>query len=157
MIKQLEIKGKDIEAKGNFAFARKAKEFDDRDEEGNKREGLTKIYNGLLSRKTDSIIDFWECAAAKEKSIKREHIENAIEQIIEEEDDTLPLLQGALDVLDNSGFFKQEIKNFWLNVQQGHKAADAEDKEKMKASAEILKGMHNAIMNGEEEPEEVTA
>lgn len=101
MIKQLEIKGKDIEAKGNFAFARKAKEFDDRDEEGNKREGLTKIYNGLLSRKTDSIIDFWECAAAKEKSIKREHIENAIEQIIEEEDDTLPLLQGALDVLDN--------------------------------------------------------
>lgn len=157
MIKELEIKGKDIEAKGNFAFARKAKEFDDRDEEGNKREGLTKIYNGLLSRKTDSIIDFWECAAAKDKSIKREHIENAVEAIIEEEEDTLPLLQGALDVLDNSGFFKQEIKNFWLNVQQGHKAADAENKEKMKASAEILKGMHNAIMNGEEEPEEATA
>ncbi|MCK1976074.1 tail assembly chaperone [Jeotgalicoccus huakuii] len=157
MIKQLEIKGKDIEAKGNFAFARKAKEFDDKDEDGNKREGLTKIYNGLLSRKTDSIIDFWECAAAKDKSIKREHIENAVEAIIEEEEDTLPLLQGALDVLDNSGFFKQEIKNFWLNVQQGHKATDAENKEKMKASAEILKGMHSAIMNGEEEPEEVTA
>ena len=157
MIKELEIKGKDIEAKWNFAFARKAKEFDDRDEEGNKREGLTKIYNGLLSRKTDSIIDFWECAAAKDKSIKREHIENAVEAIIEEEEDTLPLLQGALDVLDNSGFFKQEIKNFWLNVQQGHKAADAENKEKMKASAEILKGMHKAIMNGEEEPDEVTA
>lgn len=153
-IKELEIKGKDIEAKGSFAFSRKAKEFDGKDEEGNKTEGLNKIYNGLLQRKTESIIDFWECAAAKDKSIKRQHIEDAIEAIIEEQEDTLPLLQGALDVLDNSGFFKQQIANFWLNVSQGYKAADKEDREKMKASAGLLKGMHEAVVSGEEPPED---
>lgn len=153
-IKTLEIKGKDVEAKGNFAFARKAKEFDGKDEEGNKTEGLNKIYNGLLQRKTESIIDFWECASAKEKSIQRKHIEDAIEEIIEREDDTIGLLQGAIDTLDNSGFFKQEIANFWLNVRQGYKAADKEDREKMKASAGLLSGMHEAIVTGEEPPEE---
>lgn len=153
-IKALEIKGKDIEAKGSFAFSRKSKEFDGKDEEGNKTEGLNKIYNGLLQRKTESIIDFWECAAAKEKTIQRKHIEDAIEAIIEEQDDTMPLLQGALDVLDNSGFFKQQIANFWLNVGQGYKAADKEDREKMKASAGLLKGMHTAVVTGEEPPED---
>lgn len=153
-IKELELKGELIEAEGSFAFARKAKEFDGKDEEGNKTQGLNTIYNGLLQRKTDSLVDFWVCAAAKKKNIKREHIEDAIESVIEENDDTIELIQGALDVLDNSGFFKQEIANFWLNVSQGYKAAEKENREKMKNSAQLLKGMHTAIVTGEEPPEE---
>lgn len=159
-IKVLTIKGKDFEAKGSFAFAKKAKEFDGRDEEGNKTEGLTKIYNGLLQRKTDSIVDFWECATAKDRSIKRTHIEEALSDIIEAEDTTLTLIQGAVDVLDNSGFFKEEIRNFWMNVSQGYKAVEAEKREQMKASAAMLRGNHKAILTGEEpenEDDEETA
>ena len=53
-----------------------------------------------------AIVDFWECATAYlgKSAPKREDIEAEIMEIIERENDTLNLLQGALDVMNNSGF-----------------------------------------------------
>lgn len=161
MIKNLTIKGKDFEAKGTFEFQTRAKQFSKKDKEGNDTDGLSAIYMGLLQSKTNSIVDFWECVAAHDKAIQRKHVEEAVMAVIEEQDDTLELLQGAIDILDNSGFFKRDTKTFWLNMKQGYKAAKPEQGQTMeearqaaKEQLQVLDIMHQAIVTGEEPVEE---
>lgn len=162
-VKVLEIKGKDIEGKGTFLFSERAKQFGKKDKDGNEGDGLNAIYTGLLQSKTESIVDFWECCAAVDKTIQRKHVEEAIFAVIEENEDTIELLQGAIDILDNSGFFKRDTKTFWLNVNQSYRAAKPEEgqtiqeaREAAKEHSKMLKIMHQAIVTGEE-PEEETA
>lgn len=160
MIKELTIKGKEFEAKGNFLFLEKAKTFAKKTKDGEEGDGITSIYTGLLQRKAQSILEFWQCVVAKDKSIKPEHVDEAITEIIEEQGDTIELIRGAVDVLDNSGFFKQETRTFWMNTEQSYKMAqpkEGETKEEARAAAkeytQVLKDLHKAIMN----PEEVEA
>lgn len=163
MIKTLTIKDKDIEAKGTFLFSETAKKFSKKDKDGNDTDGLSAIYTGLLQSKTASIVDFWECCAAGRKDVQRKHIEEAVMEIIEEQEDTLELLQGAIDVLDNSGFFKQDTRTFWMNVNQSYRGAKPEKgetieeaREAAKEHTKLLTILHQAIVTGED-PEEETA
>lgn len=151
-ITTLQINGKEITAKANFAFDIKAAKFDEEqeDENGKKQKvpGFTAIYNGILERNTKSIADFWECATASlnKKAPKREDIEAALMDIIDEKQDTMELLQGALDVLNNSGFFKQESRTYWTKMHQSIPMVKAEEKEMTKHGIEMMKNNYKEIM-----------
>ena len=137
-ITTLNINSEEIEAKTVFAFDHKAKQFarDEQDENGKttKVSGFNAIYNGLLERDTNAIADFWECATAYlgKKAPKREDIEDALMNIIDEKDDTIELLQGALDMMNNSGFFKQKSRAYWLQMNQSIPMVKEEEKESTK-------------------------
>lgn len=153
-IKTLEIKGDEVEAKGSFLFARRAKEYAVKDKDGNETPGLNAIYLGLLQRKTDSLLEFWDCATAHQTKFKKTHIEQALAEVIEEKDDTIELIRGAIETLEDSGFFKQEINTFWDNVNMSHQTVKGEEKkEEAKQSAETMKSLRRRIM----EPEAETA
>ncbi|WP_311047489.1 tail assembly chaperone [Staphylococcus epidermidis] len=59
------------------------------------------MYNGILERDPIAIADFWECATAYlgKNAPKREDIEQTLMEIIDEKQDSIELLQGALQVL----------------------------------------------------------
>ncbi len=150
-ITTLNINGKEYEAKATFFFDKVAKKFstEETDENGKKVKspGFNVIYGGILERETDSIADFWECATAHEKvKPSREDIETAIMEEIEKSNDTINLLQGALQVMNDSGFFKQKSRLYWSQMQKAPKLAKEDDKETTKAGIEFMKENYKEIM-----------
>ena len=157
----LEINGEEVKAKATFAFDIAAKRFseENEDKEGkkNKTPGFNVIYNGILERDTTRIADFWECATAYlgKKAPKREDIEQAIELYVDEHEDTINLLQGALQLMNNSGFFKQKSRQFWIQMNSAPKLVKEEDKETTVNGIDMLKETYKEIMG--ETPYSITA
>ena len=150
-ITTLNINGKEYEAKATFFFDKVAKKFskEETDENGKKvkSSGFNAIYGGILERETDSIADFWECATAHEKvKPSREDIETAIMEEIDKTNDTINLLQGALQVMNESGFFKQKSRLYWSQMQKAPKMAKEDERESMKAGIEVMKENYKEIM-----------
>ena len=151
-ITELKINGEEYEAKGSFMFDKKAKEFatDTKDEKGNdvKTPGFNVIYNGILERDADALANFWECALAYKgkRAPKRQEIEEALQEVIEENEDTLELLQGALDVMNNSGFFKQKSRLFWSQMNIAPTMAKEDEKETTIAGIDFMKNNYKEIM-----------
>lgn len=150
-ITKLNINGKEYEAKATFFFDKVAKKFstEETDENGKKVKspGFNAIYGGILERETDSVADFWECATAHEKAKpSREDIELAIMEEIDKTDDTINLLQGALHIMNDSGFFKQQARLYWSQLQKAPKMVKEEDKETTKAGIEIMKENYKELM-----------
>lgn len=150
-ITTLNINGKDYEAKATFFFDKVAKKFstEETDENGKKVKspGFNVIYGGILERETDSIADFWECATAHEKvKPSREDIETAIMEEIDKTNDTINLLQGALQIMNESGFFKQKSRLYWSQMQKAPKMAKEDERESMKAGIEVMKENYKEIM-----------
>lgn len=85
-------------------------------------------------------MQFWECATAYLKNPPtREQLEKAIDDFITESEDTLPLLQGALDKLNNSGFFKRESRSYWMTLHKAVSMSKSDDKEMTKMGVEMMK------------------
>ncbi|MGW7900174.1 tail assembly chaperone [Staphylococcus shinii] len=152
-IKKLTILGKEVEAKGTFFFEKTAKEFK---KENDKEEfsGFNLIYQGLLLQQADALVKFWYCASAYAFTSDKvkptlEDVETAVEAQIERDDDTFPLLQGAINVLDDSGFFKRQSKMFWFTMSQSQKLAKEEEKEKAENSYQLMKDFHAMIREDE--------
>ncbi|HDG5435331.1 TPA: hypothetical protein PF073_000773 [Staphylococcus aureus] len=151
-ITSLTINNEEVKAKATFMFDKTAKKFatEQEDNKGRKQKtsGFTNVYNALLERDTVAIVDFWECATAYlgKSTPKREDIEAEIMEIIERENDTLNLLQGALDVMNNSGFFKQKSRLFWTQMNQAPSLAKEDEKEGAKAGIEMMKNNYKEIM-----------
>ncbi|HCY7782688.1 TPA: hypothetical protein O2F94_000225 [Staphylococcus aureus] len=142
----------EVEAKVTFAFDRKAEKFSEDSEDGRKvaMPGFNVIFNGLLESRNKAILQFWECATAYLKNPPtREQLEKAIDDFITENEDTLPLLQGALDKLNNSGFFKRESRSYWMTLNKAPNMAKSEDKEMTKAGIEMMKENYEEIMGAE--------
>lgn len=159
-IKVLTINGEEIKAKATFLFDKKAEKFatEDKDNEGKttKVAGFNNIFNGLLERDTNSIADFWECATAYlgKNAPSREDIEKALIDIVNEKDDSIELLQGALDILNNSGFFKQKSRLFWTQMNIAPTMVKEDEKESTKNGIQFMKDNYKEIMG--EEPYSTT-
>ncbi|NJH86117.1 hypothetical protein GJU84_09000 [Staphylococcus chromogenes] len=154
-ITTLNINDQEVEAKATFFFDKAAKKFaqDNEDKDGKKvtTPGFTAIYNSILERDTDAIADFWECATAYlgKNAPSREDIELALFKVIEDKQDTIELLQGALDVMNNSGFFKQKSRLFWVQMNEAPNMAKEDDKEMTKSGIKFMKDNFKEIMGSE--------
>ncbi|WP_419892813.1 tail assembly chaperone [Oceanobacillus kimchii] len=136
----LDINGQQYEAKANFKFERKANEhYKDPNQEYS---GLEKIYQDLMSYKISALSAFWDCATAhyKKKQPTVEAIEDALADIIEGDDvEVEKLFQDAFQTIDNSGFFKLQLREFWKNVNMIDKMAkDDDEKEQALAAKEMF-------------------
>ena len=145
----LTIKDKEFEGKCTFKFDRLADEkYDEEDAKGNKTGGFMSIYMNLLQRTHNKyLVAFWVCALAhlgKEKPTEAQ-IEEAIEARIEEEGDAESLFKETFNLVDESGFFKIQVKNFWKNLEF-LKDMGKEEKEK----AENMK-MYNMMKSARDE------
>ncbi|KAB2161288.1 MULTISPECIES: tail assembly chaperone [Staphylococcus] len=151
-ITTLEFNGEEVEAKATFLFDKTAKKFakDEQDENGKttKVSGFNAIYNGILERDPIAIADFWECATAYlgKNAPKREDIEQTLMKIIDEKEDSIELLQGALQVLNHSGFFKQKSRLFWTQMNSAPSMVKEEEKESTKNGIEFMKNNYKEIM-----------
>lgn len=151
-ITTLNINDEEIEAKAVFAFDHKAKQFSKEEDDGKGGKttvsGFNAIYNSILERDTNAIADFWECATAylNKKAPTREQIETALMEFIDKNGDTLELLQGALDVMNNSGFFKQKSRQFWSQMNQAPTMVKEDEKETTKNGIEFMKNNYKEIM-----------
>lgn len=127
MVAVLIIEGQQFTAKANFKFERLAdkKYKDDKGE----LSGLEKIYQDLMSYKIGALVAFWDCALAQygkdQPSVDK--IEEALAEIIESgEEETERLFKDAFQTVDNSGFFRLQLKEFWKNLDLIDKMADDE-------------------------------
>ncbi|MDW3788507.1 tail assembly chaperone [Staphylococcus sp. LKG3-1] len=152
----LNINGEDYKARGSFYFDQKAEKYATEDKEGNVVDGFSNIYQDLLNRKTKALYQFWDCALAyKQKGPSFEDIMVKIDEVIDEKGTTIELIQGALSVLSNSGFFKEQTGQFWKQMNAGKKMAKEEDKETVQEGIEFMKENYKDIMG--EEPYLTTA
>ena len=151
-ITTLNINGEEIEAKATFLFDKTAQKFEkeEKDENGKATtvSGFNAIYNGILERDTSAIADFWECATAYlgKNSPKREDIEKELQDVIDKKEDSIELLQGALQLLNNSGFFKQKSRLFWTQMNSAPSMVKEEEKESTKNGIEFMKNNYKEIM-----------
>ena len=117
----LTIKGVEHEAKFNFLFSKKADEkYSEKDEKGKNAGGFHSVYTGLLQSSNDSLVAFWDCGLAHLKGSDKpsvEDIQNALVERIEADEDTLPLFREAYQAIDASGFFKQQCRKLWKNIE----------------------------------------
>ncbi|MBT2599084.1 MULTISPECIES: tail assembly chaperone [unclassified Oceanobacillus] len=134
----LNINGEQYEAKANFKFERKANEqYKDPNQEYS---GLEKIYQDLMSYKISALSAFWDCATAhyKKKQPTVDAIEDALSEVIEK-DEAEQLFKEAFQAIDNSGFFKLQLREFWKSVNMIDKMAkDDEEKEQALAAKEMF-------------------
>lgn len=111
----------EYEAKFNFKFSKLADEkYGAEDEKGKKSSGFHNVYMGLLQASNDSLVQFWDCGLNHLKGKDKpalEAIEDAIAKRIEEDGDSEPMLKEAYQAIDQSGFFKQQSKKFWKNIE----------------------------------------
>lgn len=139
-ITELEFKDETLKAKAVFKFDLAAEKYAKTDEKGNTTSGYHEILQGILNRQTVAIIKFWECALAYRKNPpKKEEIEEAVEHVIEKEGTTLGLLQGAIQILGESGFFKEQFRMFWFQMVKGSNLVKAEEKEEAKGAIQMMK------------------
>lgn len=149
-ITELEFKDAKLKAKGTFMFDMHAEKYAKEDKKGNVTSGYHEILQGILDRKTTAIVHFWDCALAHVKnrpSIKE--IQEVIQDVIEKEGTTLGLLQGAVQVLGESGFFKEQFKMFWFQMSEGPKLVKAEEKEEMENAVYYMKGTYKTLTGKE--------
>ncbi|MGX2958046.1 tail assembly chaperone [Peribacillus sp. JNUCC 23] len=115
------IDGVEYEAKFNFKFSKVAEEkYGETDEKGNKSGGFHSVYMGLLQGSNESLVAFWDCGLSYLKGKDKpslEAIQDAIVARIDEDEDTEPMLKEAYQAIDQSGFFKQQSKKFWKNIE----------------------------------------
>lgn len=149
-ITELEFKDAKLKAKATFMFDMHAEKYAKEDKKGNVTSGYHEILQGILDRKTIAIVHFWDCALAHVKnrpSIKE--IQEVIQDVIEKESTTLGLLQGAVQILGESGFFKEQFKMFWYQMSEGPKLAKAEEKEEMENAVAYMKGTYKTLTGKE--------
>lgn len=117
----LTIGEKEYEAKFNFKFSKVAEEkYGEMDGKGNKSGGFHSVYMGLLQGSNDSLVAFWDCGLSYLKGKDKpslEAIQDAIVERVEEDEDTEPMIKEAYQAIDQSGFFKQQSKKFWKNIE----------------------------------------
>jgi hypothetical protein len=137
----LTIDGKQYEAKANFKFERVA----DKKYKGEKGElsGLEQIYQDLMSYKSSALIAFWDCATAhlaKDNQPSVEKIEEALSIVFENDPDAVEqLFKDAFQTVDNSGFFRLQLREFWKNLDLIDKLAKDEQE---KEQAQLAKKMY---------------
>ncbi|MDM8326709.1 tail assembly chaperone [Staphylococcus felis] len=149
-ITELEFKDAKLKAKGTFMFDIQAEKYAKEDKEGNANSGYHEILQGILNRKTIAIVNFWDCALAHLKQRpSKEEIQEVIQEVIEKEGTTLRLLQGAIQVLGESGFFKEEFKMYWFQMTQGPKMVKAEDKEEATNAVAFMKETYKNLTGKE--------
>lgn len=147
-ITKLTINGEEYEAKGSFMFKRHATKQYSKKEEDKTVDGFDRIYGGVIERDPEALSMFWDCALSHlgKKKPAVEDIEDALMEAIQENDDTLPLLVGAAEVLDDSAFFRRKSEQYWFNVDQAYRMAKTEEeKEERKKQAAFLKEMHTGL------------
>ncbi|MEJ7542968.1 tail assembly chaperone, partial [Staphylococcus intermedius] len=149
-ITELEFKDAKLKAKGTFMFDIQAEKYAKEDKDGNVGSGYHEILQGILNRKTIAIVQFWDCALAhlKQRPTKEE-IQEVIQDVIEKEGTTLGLLQGAIQVLGESGFFKEEFKMYWFQMTQGPKMVKQEEKEEAANAVQFMKETYVTLMGKE--------
>lgn len=136
----LTIDGKQFEAKANFKFERTAdKKYKTKEEIS----GLEQIYQDLMSYKVSALLAFWDCATAHyhKGQPSPEKIEDALSEIIEngDEETVEQLFKDAFQTVDNSGFFRLQLKEFWNNLNMIDKMAkDEQEKEQGKMAREMF-------------------
>lgn len=117
----LEINGKEYVAKFNFQFSKLADtKYGDKDSKDNEVGGFHSVYMGLLQASNDSLLAFWDCGLSYLKGSEKPSIESIQEAIvarIEADGDSEPMLKEAYKAIDESGFFKQQSKRFWKNLE----------------------------------------
>lgn len=104
----LTIKGNEYEAKGTFAFAKRAKQ---EYQNGNEQtDAFSDIFMGIIQNDEEALVKFWDCGTAyiPNRKFKREDIEQALQERIDKEGDTLQLFKEAMSVLDDSAFFRRK-------------------------------------------------
>lgn len=143
----LTIDGKQYEAKANFKFERVA----DKKYKVEKGEisGLEQIYQDLMSYKASALIAFWDCATAHlaKNQPSVEKIEEALTEVFENEpDDAEKLFKDAFQTIDNSGFFRLQLREFWKNLDMIDKLAkDEQEKEQAQLAKEMYLGKRKEL------------
>lgn len=116
----LDVNGTEYEGKASFKFSFVADEkHKKKDKDGNETQtGVMTIYSNLLEKDVLYLSYFWECALAHHKKKPTlNDIQNALEEAAGEEEDYEALFQDAFRMIDNSGFFKGQVKKFWKNTE----------------------------------------
>jgi len=137
----LKIAGKQYEAKTNFKFEKLAEKKYKNQNKDNEMSGLETIYQDLLSKKISGVLKFWDCATAYygTEQPKIEEIEAAIELFIEENPELDgQLYQDAFQAIDNSGFFRQQLNEFWSNLNMIEKMVEDEKELKQAIAAKEM-------------------
>ncbi|MGG3624399.1 tail assembly chaperone [Bacillus gobiensis] len=135
----LTIGDKQYEAKTSFKFDRIA---DKKYSSEGELTGLENIYQGLMGYKIKSLAAFWDCGTAhygKREQPSIESIEDTIERIIEEDEKEIEkMFKDAFKALDESGFFRLQLKEYWKNIDMLEQLA--EDEKEIK-QAQMAKDM----------------
>lgn len=142
----LTIKGNEYEAKGTFAFAKRAKQ---EYQNGNEQtDAFSDIFMGIIQNDEEALVKFWDCGTAyiPNRKFKREDIEQALQERIDEEGDTLQLFKEAMSVLDDSAFFKRKAARLKdgltiLNTQGKTEAEKEDNKRAYQMIKESLKDL----------------
>lgn len=139
---ELQIGKKKYEAKTDFRFEKHADKKYRKEDNKNEYSGLEQIYQDLLSFKSSALIAFWDCATShlRKDQPSLDSIEEALIAIIEEEG-TDRLFKEAFKEIDESNFFKKQLKEFWKNLDLAEEMAE-DDKEKRQI--QTAKKMFNA-------------
>lgn len=118
----LKIGDQEIQGKPSFAFLKHADAnygtF--QEQTGKMVNGLANILTGIVDGDIQAAAQFWDCATAhlaKKGKPTIEQIEQALEERIEEDGDTEPLLKEIYKEISESGFFKKTVKNFWNDIE----------------------------------------
>lgn len=150
---KLTVKDMTKEAKGSFGFKRYAnKHYSDKvrtDNEAKEQEtpGIASIYQKLLNYDYDGLVAFWMCVFnSQTEVVTNEDIESALEARIEQDGDSQPLFAEALEVLDDSGFFKRNTAKFWQNIEMASTMAQTEEERATtRQYLDVLKKSHAEI------------
>ena len=146
MVAFLTIKGNEYEAKGTFAFAKRAKQ---EYQNGNEQtDAFSDIFMGIIQNDEEALVKFWDCGTAyiPNRKFKREDIEQALQERIDEEGDTLQLFKEAMSVLDDSAFFRRKAAKLKdgltiLNTQGKTEAEKEDNKRAYQMIKESLKDL----------------
>ena len=145
----LTIEGKELEARTDFKFLKTANDRYNHEEKGQKVGGLYSIYMGLMQQDIEYLAAFWDCALShliKDKPI-REVIEEALEQRIEDGEDPEHIMKEAFRVLEDSGFFRAQIREIWKNVDRMANMGETEkEKKDNKEAVEMMQEKHEQML-----------
>lgn len=145
----LEVNGISYQAKGSFMFETLAnKKYSSTNRNNDKIKGFNTIYQELLDESIEALVKFWDCAVAHlAQRPSYDAIVEALTKKVEEEGTTVNLLRGALEVLDESAFFKRNSQKFWNNGKLAVKLSKTEEeKEEAEEANEMLRAMYKDLM-----------
>lgn len=132
--------GKNLKAIGSFYFTEMADEFySKKNEDGNKEDGVTTIYNELLFGNELGLIKFWHCITANypNTGITKEDIIQELQKQAELHG-LKPLFKGALDVF-TMGFYQDKIEEMEFMTKIAlKKEKNPEKKAELESSLEMM-------------------